>query len=450
MVFKIKNIQYIEQPFLGTNKKFNYLYKIVNNINNKYYYGVHSCNTLIGDYYSGSGKILKKALKKYGPEHFTKYIIKFYNTQEELFLGEKEILSTTVLNDINCYNISSGGKGGRNGIVIVLNEDGTKSIVTKEEYKNNNLKSINIGEGNPNYGNKLSDETKNKISNSIREFYKKNRHRQKTEFEKQEHSRKLLGRFSVSKENVTKYVKLEEAINLISDGWSINDKRKYYINNGSESIKVTRFEHNTKYKDWNKGFFREEKIKIKKETYKDIANRTGYCVDTVRKYIKKYGIINEEIIKQEKELNKKYTGTKYYYNNEYLTLTQISKKYNINYSLLKSRVKLGWSIQECFDIDNTKHRKKNSKLYMYNNKYYSISELSEEYNVPLSMLYQRINSGMDIDSALKTQSKRIPKRYLYNGQYYSVREISEHFNKKLSTVKQRLKNNWDINDVIER
>lgn len=88
--------------------KYNYFYKITNNINNHFYYGIHSTDNL-DDGYMGSGSRLHLAYKKYGIENFTKEILKFFDTREECANYEMEIVNETLVKDDNCYNIKIGG-----------------------------------------------------------------------------------------------------------------------------------------------------------------------------------------------------------------------------------------------------------------------------------------------------------------------------------------------------
>ena len=112
---------------------YHYFYKITNKLNGKFYYGVHNTNNL-NDGYSGSGKILKEAYKKYGIENFEKVIEKFFDTEEDAFGYEKEIVNEDLIKDPNCYNIQVGGKYfSTAGMVPVKDANGNKFWVRKDE-----------------------------------------------------------------------------------------------------------------------------------------------------------------------------------------------------------------------------------------------------------------------------------------------------------------------------
>ena len=89
--------------------KYHYFYKITNNINGHFYYGVHNTNDL-DDGYMGSGTRLHYAYKKYGIENFTKEILKYFSSSKEAFEYEAEIVTENVVQDISCYNVATGGK----------------------------------------------------------------------------------------------------------------------------------------------------------------------------------------------------------------------------------------------------------------------------------------------------------------------------------------------------
>lgn len=92
-------------------RTYNYCYKITNILNNKIYIGVHRTDN-INDNYMGSGKLIKRAISKYGIENFKKVIIKFFDTYKEALEYEKSIVTLQFIEEESTYNLKEGGFGG--------------------------------------------------------------------------------------------------------------------------------------------------------------------------------------------------------------------------------------------------------------------------------------------------------------------------------------------------
>ena len=89
------------------------IYRITNLINGKTYIGQHKYKTLNDDY-MGSGKLLKRAQKKYGIKNFKKEILVFnISKKEHADLLEKTFITSEreKTGAENCYNITDGGEG---------------------------------------------------------------------------------------------------------------------------------------------------------------------------------------------------------------------------------------------------------------------------------------------------------------------------------------------------
>lgn len=115
--------------------RYFYFYKITNNINGHFYYGVHAAVTL-DDGYMGSGKRLHYAYKKYGIENFTKEILKYFDTLQEAFEYESEMVTEEIVNRDDCYNIVTGGRNGSTKGYVVVKKKGETSffLVDCSEY----------------------------------------------------------------------------------------------------------------------------------------------------------------------------------------------------------------------------------------------------------------------------------------------------------------------------
>lgn len=147
---------------------FHYVYQITNNINGKKYIGKHSSKTLDNNYY-GSGSLIKKAIKKYGKENFSKEVIKILETSEEAYRYEENlILEKLVSKDPMYYNISMQGSGGRHG--NSLSEEHKRKIslkITGRKHTDEAKRKIGDskrGKSNWHKGQKRSDESRKKLS----------------------------------------------------------------------------------------------------------------------------------------------------------------------------------------------------------------------------------------------------------------------------------------------
>ena len=130
-----------------TSKKYHYFYKITNNINSHFYYGVHNTDDL-DDGYMGSGTRLHYAYKKYGVENFTKEILKFFDTSKEAFEYEAEVVNEELIKRDDCYNVQLGGiYFNTTGLVSVRDKDGNCFDVEKNDPRYLSGKLVGVTKG---------------------------------------------------------------------------------------------------------------------------------------------------------------------------------------------------------------------------------------------------------------------------------------------------------------
>lgn len=118
-----------------------FIHITTNHLNGMKYIGQHNGNR--NDNYLGSGIKLVNAIKKYGKENFTREIVCYCDSQEELDEKEKYYIKKyDAVKSDNFYNIAEGGKG--NPIAGISRE--------KELERRSKISKVTSGENNPFYG----------------------------------------------------------------------------------------------------------------------------------------------------------------------------------------------------------------------------------------------------------------------------------------------------------
>ena len=116
---------------------FGYIYITINTINKKIYIG-QSINKKRSRVYLGSGKLIRRAIEKYGRENFENAKIDFAFSQEELC--KKEIFHIKWFRDngFQMYNISTGGEFGD----CYTNNPELQEYMKSETYSKNVSKAL--------------------------------------------------------------------------------------------------------------------------------------------------------------------------------------------------------------------------------------------------------------------------------------------------------------------
>ena len=180
-------------------KTYNYIYLIKNNINQKIYIGKHSTDNL-DDGYMGSGKLIKKAIQKYGIENFTKEYLAFCDSEDALNYLEKFYIKKYKAKEVG-YNLTDGGEGLQNPNneirqKISASRKGKPRFLGRTHTSNTKQKisESHKGEKNPNFGKPRSEETKRKISAAKKGKY--NHKGKKNGFYGKEHSEETKQKIS--------------------------------------------------------------------------------------------------------------------------------------------------------------------------------------------------------------------------------------------------------------
>lgn len=166
------------------------IYQTTNIINGKKYIGKHVTNDL-NDGYLGSGIVLNRAILKYGRESFTREILFFLESEDELNAKEQEIITADIVLSEDYYNVAYGGSGG--------------TIVLKPEHP-------------------LYDSTCKKISESLKTISNK-----KSEITKKNHQLKKVGMYGKKQSEKQKEAARKSATGRTKNAEEIDKQLQSYF-----------------------------------------------------------------------------------------------------------------------------------------------------------------------------------------------------------------------------
>lgn len=142
-----------KQNWYVNQRKYHFIYKTTNLVNQKYYVGMHSTDDL-DDGYIGSGTRLWRSIQYYGRENFIVEILEFLPDRESLREREAKIINEEFLKDPLCMNICKGGYGDWSQVndnpvhVKVKNqrmiESQLKKFRSDPEYRARKCKSLSV------------------------------------------------------------------------------------------------------------------------------------------------------------------------------------------------------------------------------------------------------------------------------------------------------------------
>ena len=221
------------------------VYETTNLINGKKYRGIHKTKNL-NDGYIGSGLAFEKAVQKYGKENFKREILEYCDSYDELIEKEKFYVDENWVKNKTNYNIKTGGQS-----VGILSEESKDKIskTLKEKYKSGEITAkspaCKKGKKTWNKGLEMNEDFKDKCSVSGKERYEND----------ENHPLKLFGNKNGHDKGEHVGPMKEETKNKISEAlkekWATVEhpsKGKEPWNKGKKNLQIA----------WNKG------IKMKK------------------------------------------------------------------------------------------------------------------------------------------------------------------------------------------
>lgn len=141
--------------------------------------------------------------------------------------------------------------------------------------------------------------------------------------------------------------------------------------------------------------------------------------------------------------------------NEYNSISDMCKAYNIDRCTYNNRTRSGWSKEKAL---TTPVKPKNAasgiiSIDHLGNVYDSISDMCKAHNVKYSIYRDRIKAGWSIEKALTTPVRRklintlVVTDHLGN-EFKNISDMCNYYNINISTYSNRIHNDWTLKDAL--
>lgn len=117
-----------------------------------------------------------------------------------------------------------------------------------------------------------------------------------------------------------------------------------------------------------------------------------------------YEPLNCRFVEPEEQQRNKSNNVNLTHNGKTQILSEWAREYNIHCRTLKSRLELGYTIEQA--LNKEKGRELNSPLHLYKGEEKTLTQWADLYNMSTSCLFERLKRGWSIEKALETPVKR--------------------------------------------
>ncbi|MCR5117119.1 MAG: hypothetical protein K6A97_06390 [Lachnospiraceae bacterium] len=146
--------------------------------------------------------------------------------------------------------------------------------------------------------------------------------------------------------------------------------------------------------------------------------------------------------------------------NQYDSLSQMAAAYSIPLPTLSTRIKKGWSIEDALTKPKGFNPSRAEEAGCYDhlgNEYNTLSEMAKAYNILPSTLQRRLSKGVPLEDALKESDRTISRNSVkikicdhQGNEYNSLSEMAKAYNVPISTLQRRLGKGVPVEDALKK